>query len=301
MINFKVNKLSPIILTYFILMALYWLGLQMSGSQDSTLNLLYSFTLNTLAFLGGVFGVVVSRRWGGAKSALGRGILFMALGLIAWGAVGGYIWSYYNGIFNWLPGVYADPVAAPYPSLADVGFIAAIPLWTVGMFNLAKATGVKYGLRHRLGKAYLLILPILSFVASYYFLVTVARDGVVSDGGSSLKIFFDFAYPVGDIVIITTALLIYGLTLKLLGGIYKWPIHITLLGFVVMFFADMAFSYSTTVETYYNGNYADLLFTIALFLISFGLASFKSPANLHASPATPTEPKAVTAPGVNNG
>jgi len=270
MINFKINKLSSVILIYFILMVAYWIGLQFAGPEDqsSTINLLYSFSLNTLAFVGGIFGVVVSRRWGGAKSALGRGILFMALGLISWGAIGGYIWSFYNFVLH---------QEMPYPSLADVGFITAIPLWAIGMFNLAKATGVKYGLRNIKGKTFLLVAPVLAFAASYYFLVSVARDGVVTDGGSALKIFFDFAYPLGDVIIITTALLIYGLTLKLLGGIYKWPVNITLLGFAVMFFADMAFSYSTTVETYYNGNYADLLFATALFLISFGLASFRSP------------------------
>lgn len=277
--NFKVNKLNSFVLAYFIFMVLYWLGLQMTGTKDSAMNLMYSFMLNTLAFLGGVFGVLVSKRWGGTRSALGRGIFFMALGLIAWGAVGGYIWSYYNGIFNWLPNVYADPVAAPYPSLADVGFIAAIPLWALGMFHLAKATGVKYGLREATGKMYLFLAPIISFVVSYYFLVTVARGGAVSDGGDSVKVFFDFAYPIGDVAIITVALLIYGLTLRLLGGIYKWPVRITLLGFVTMFFADMAFSYSTTVESYYNGNYADLLFVAAMALLAYGITSMVPPKN----------------------
>lgn len=264
---FKAQNSRTFILVYFILMMLFWLGLQVAGVKDLTINLFYSFALNTLAFLGGVCGLMVSRKWGGMRSAVGKGILFMALGLISWGGIGGYIWSYYNFVLS---------QEIPYPSFSDVGFIAAVPLWAIGMFYLAKATGVKYGLRNSLGKVYLLLFPILSFIASYYFLVTVARDGVVSDGGGFTKVFFDFAYPLGDVVIITIALLIYGLTLKLLGGIYKWPVRIILLGFVTMFFADAAFSYSTTVETYYNGNYADLLFTVALFLMSFGIASFQT-------------------------
>lgn len=261
----KLSKFSQFVLAYFALMMVYWVGLQLLGSTDLNVNLLYSFSLNTLAFLGGVFGVATSKKWGGVRSALGKGILFLSLGLVSWGGVGGYIWSFYNFVLR---------QDIPYPSFSDVGFIAAVPLWAVGMFYLAKATGVKYGLRGVAGKVYLLLFPILTFILSYFFLVTVARDGVVTDGGESIKIFFDFAYPIGDVVIITIALLIYGLTLKLLGGLYKWPVRITLLGFVVMFFADMAFSYSTTVETYYNGNYADLLFTVALFLIGFGITRF---------------------------
>jgi len=246
-------------------MLLYWVGLQIKGSTDLTINLFYSFSLNTLSFIGGVLGVFVSFRWGGFRSILGRGLLLISLGLISWGALGGYVWSYYNFILH---------QEVPYPSLSDVGFIGAVPLWATGMFFLAKATGVKYGLKNKAGKAYLFFLPILSLATSYYLLVTVARHGSITDGGSTLKVFFDFAYPIGDVIIITIALLILGLTLKLLGGLYRRPIHILLIGFVAMFFADMAFSYSTTVETYYNGNYADLLFTTALFLIGFGVTSF---------------------------
>jgi len=263
--NLKVNKLSLILLVYFCLMLLYWVGLQIKGSTDLTINLFYSFSLNTLSFIGGVLGVFVSFRWGGFRSILGRGLLLISLGLISWGALGGYVWSYYNFILH---------QEVPYPSLSDVGFIGAVPLWATGMFFLAKATGVKYGLKNKAGKAYLFFLPILSLATSYYLLVTVARHGSITDGGSTLKVFFDFAYPIGDVIIITIALLILGLTLKLLGGLYRRPIHILLIGFVAMFFADMAFSYSTTVETYYNGNYADLLFTTALFLIGFGVTSF---------------------------
>ncbi len=263
--NLKVNKLSLIVLIYFCLMLVYWVGLHFTGKTDQNINLLYSFSLNTLSFVGGIIGVFVSLKWGGFRSVLGKGLLLMSLGLISWGAVGGYIWSYYNFILH---------QEVPYPSLSDVGFIAAVPLWAFGMFFLAKATGVKYALKNKAGKAYLFFLPIVSLAASYYLLVTVARDGSVSDGGSFVKVFFDFAYPIGDVIIITIALLIFGLTLKLLGGMYRNPIHILLAGFVAMFFADMAFSYTTTIETYYNGNYADLFFTTALFLMSFGIASF---------------------------
>ena len=261
----KLNKLSVFFLSYFVLMLVYWVSLQVLGTKDLSVNLAYSFFLNTLSLVGGLFGIAVARRWGGFKSILGKGLLFMSLGLVSWGALGGYIWSFYNFILH---------QEVPYPSFSDVGFIGAIIFWAIGMFYLAKATGVKYGLRKSVGKVYLFLLPILSFLASYYLLVTVAREGVLTDGGDSIKVFFDFAYPIGDVAIITIALLIYGLTVKLLGGVYKWPINILLLGFIVMFFADMAFSYSTTIGEYYNGNYADLLFTTALFLMSFGIASF---------------------------
>jgi hypothetical protein len=49
---------------------------------------------------------------------------------------------------------------------------------------------------------------------------------------------------------------------------------ITLAGFVLMFFADFAFSYETTLGTYYDGDPVNLIFITALFLMSFGVNSF---------------------------
>jgi len=42
---------------------------------------------------------------------------------------------------------------------------------------------------------------------------------------------------------------------------------------MIMYFADFSFSYTTTVETYYNGSFPDLLFAIAMSVISIGITS----------------------------
>jgi hypothetical protein len=105
-------------------------------------------------------------------------------------------------------------------------------------------------------------------------LVTVARNGQITSGGGALKVFFDFAYPLVDVIIVTIALLIYSLSLKYLGGRFKWPVLIVVLGFVLNFFTDFYFSYSTTIGTYFNGSFSDLLFVISLFVICFGISSF---------------------------
>ncbi len=41
-----------------------------------------------------------------------------------------------------------------------------------------------------------------------------------------------------------------------------------------MFIADTIFSYTTTVGTYYNGNFGDLILTIGMFLLTFGVLGF---------------------------
>ena len=139
------------------------------------------------------------------------------------------------------------------------------------MYSLSQATGAKFSLRRLRGRVLLIVLPIIAAIASYYFLFVIARNSSFEVEGGLLKIFLDFYYPIGDWVILTLSFLLFGLSFKYLGGKFKWPVFITILGFIVMFLADFSFSYTTTVGTYYNGNISDLLFAIALFVISFGI------------------------------
>lgn len=252
---------------YYLLMVIYWLGLNLSGIKDLDINLMYSFSLNLLCFLGGVFGVMLSyRHWGGFSSAVGRGVWFLAAGSVAWG-LGGFIWSFYNFVLR---------QEVPYPSLSDLGFVGALPLWVMGIFFLSKATGVKYGLQKAKGRFLGLVLLGVSAVVSYYFLFVVARGSVFEISGGLLKIILDFAYPLGDWVILSVALLVWGLSFNYLGGRYKWPVVTLLTGFVLMFFADFSFSYATTVGTYFNGSFPDLLFVTALYVIGMGINSLNA-------------------------
>ena len=115
-------------------------------------------------------------------------------------------------------------------------------------------------------------VPILVIVFSYYFLVTIARQGIVSTYEDSLKTFFDLAYPIGDIVILSIALLIFGLSYNYFGGIYKKAIYFILLAFIVNYFADFTFSYSTSLGSYYNGSLADVLFVLTMTILGTGIA-----------------------------
>ena len=46
-------------------------------------------------------------------------------------------------------------------------------------------------------------------------------------------------------------------------------------GFIAMYFSDFSFSYTTTIGTYYNGYYPDILFPTAMALIVFGVNNFE--------------------------
>jgi hypothetical protein len=245
----------------FIFFIGWFSWLYFEDTTSATANF-YSNTYGIIPLLGGVYGLVTASRWSGFRSTVGKAVIFLSLGLVTWGC-GMVIWLYFNIVLG---------VAVPYPSLADVAFIISWPLWAVGAAYLSIATGARFGLEELKGKIGLIIVPCVIVAFSYYFLVVLARQGVLSIYDGSVKTFFDLAYPIGDIVILTISLLIFGLSYKYLGGILKWAIYLILAAFIVNYFADFTFSYTTTLGTYYNGSLADVLFVTAMTLLSSGIA-----------------------------
>lgn len=259
------NLYQKICFGFYLLLIVFWILLFSSGSKDGFYNYLYSFLFGLIPLIGGLVAVIASKMWGGLKSAVGKSVFFIGFGLVCWGS-GETIWSYYNFFLN-------EP--APYPSLADVGFAPSIFFYGIGAIYLAKATGAKYGLRNIYAKIFTLITPLLLLGISYYLFIVIARGGVlVPEGEPLLKATLDIIYPLGDFLALVIAVLVSGLSFKYFGGKYIFSIVSILLGLAVMTFADAAFSYTTTVGTYYNGNWGDLMLTTGLFFLTLGVLGF---------------------------
>lgn len=262
---------QKLLLGYLVFILIYWVILQQSGQQTSIWNYLYSFSFSIVPLIGGVIGISISKQWGFLSSATGRAIFYISAGLFFWG-VGSMIWAYYNIFLN---------IPAPYPSIADAAYVISWPLWSVGIINLSRGTGMKFSLERMRGKLLLFIVPVILIMLSYYLLVVVGRAGSVSDfSQDKFKVFFDLAYPIGDVVILSLAVLVFGLSLNYLGGRYRLPILALLLGFALNYVADFIFSYTTTAGTFYVGNFGDLIFALTFFLLTFGIFGFSNPAKL---------------------
>jgi len=261
----KLNPSQKVSLVFTIGLFFFWLALFLTHTTDGFYNYFYSFLFGLTPLIGGAIAMFSAKTWGGLKTALGKAVFFIGLGVFLWGC-GEMIWSYYNFILS---------TAAPYPSLADLGFAPSIFFYGLGAFYLSKVTGAKFGLRSPVAKAFVVVAPFIIFAISYYLLVTVARGGVlVPESEGVLKTILDLAYPLGDFLALAIAIIISGLSFKYLGGRYKYDIFAVLLGLGVMFLGDMAFSYATTVGTYYNANFGDLLLTLGTFLLTFGVLGF---------------------------
>lgn len=274
------NNFQRVVLVYLLALFVYWGFLHHSGLKTSNYNYLYSLLFSLIPLVGGLIGMIRSGIWGRFSSAIGKAVFFFGLGLFLWGA-GSMVWSYYNFVVK---------NSLPYPSLADLGFAPSIFFWGVGAVFLSKATGARFALKKSpLAKVFTFVAIIGLPVLAYYLLVHVARHAtlgtLVPDGENALKVVLDIAYPLGDFVALMLSVIIFGLSFKYFGGLFRLSIMALLFGLGLMFLADFVFSYTTTVGTFFNGDAGDLLMTCALFLMTFGLLGFAS------------RPTPVTAPG----
>ncbi len=250
-----------ILLLVYVLVILWWVAIFLRGIHETTENYLFSLIYSILPFSGGIIGFINAKHWGGFASSTGRAVLFISGGIFAWG-IGNLIFGFYNLILG---------VPIPYPSIADAAFFLLYPLSAIGVISFFRATGAAFALKRLSGKLLLLFIPIFLIFFSYYLLFVVARGGKITYDGGLLKLFLDIAYPVGDVVVITFASILYSLSFKYLGGTFRKPIIFIIIGFISTYIADFLFSYTTTVGTYFVGKWVDIFYPTAFLFIALGL------------------------------
>lgn len=261
----RLNILQKACLTFMVALTIFWVWLFLTNSKEGLYNYLFSFLFGLTPLIGGAVAMFNSKYWGGLKSSVGKAVFLIGLGVLCWG-FGELIWSYYNFFLN-------QP--APYPSIADLGFAPSIFFYGLGAIYLSKATGARYGFRNKYAKIFTLGVFAVISIVSYYILIIVARGGVlIPEGEPLIKAILDVAYPLGDFLGLTIAILVSGLSFKYFGGKYLLDIFSILAGLAVMFIADSIFSYTTTIGTYFNADLGDYLLALGTFLLTFGVLGF---------------------------
>ena len=263
----SLNNPQKISLLFFLTLLLFWSALFFNHVKEGVYNYLYSFLFGLTPLVGGAFIITRLKIWGGVKTDIGKAVCFIGLGIFLWGC-GEMVWSYYNFFLK---------VPAPYPSLADIFFAPSIFLYGLGAFYLSKITGIRFGLRGKIEQITIFASLLVVFIVSYFVLVVVARGGVItSPDDNLLKVVLDIIYPLADFFDLAILAIVTSLSFKyiLKGGKYTFDIMAILLGLGIMFIADSVFSYTTTVGTYYNANWGDLLLTFGTFFLTFGVLGF---------------------------
>lgn len=258
-----VSRFAYWILFLYLIVLVWWIKLYVSGSTDTSEAYLFNWFYGLIALSGAIYGIKIAvNKWGGWGSVLGRGLILLPLGLLGqW--FGLQVWTYYNVILK---------VEIPYPSLADLGYFALIPAYSLGAWMFALASGAKFSLRTSGGKIIALFIPLIAVAVAYALFV---KD-IGPDFENPLRMFLDFGYPLGEIIPVSIALFTLTLAGSLLGGVMRGRIVYLVGAFFFQFITEYAFIYTSGVGTYVNGGWNDLMYATSYAIMSLGLISFKN-------------------------
>jgi len=184
---------------------------------------------------------------------------------LSWG-LGQSVSSYYELVRGQL---------VPLPSLADLGYLGAVPLAVAGVLCFPSAP-------NRATSLVRTVLDALLTAGSLFIISWVAVLGMVyrtGSGGVTAQL-ISLAYPAGDIVIGTIVLILASRAPRE----NRLPLVLLAAGLIASLLSDSAFAYLTTTHAYGTGNAADAGWFAGYLLIA--IAALLAASTRMATPAT---------------
>ncbi len=184
----------------------------------------------------------------------------LAASSFAWGA-GEAVWCYYALIRN---------VPVPFPSLADVGFLTAVPLAFAGLLLYPMGPRRPVALVEEVLDACIIATSLL--FASW---ATVLGPLYRSHQGGLLKQIISLAYPMSDVIMVSVVIILIARA----GHSGRIRLQLVMAGIVAFAVSDSAFAYLTEVNNYNGGSFLDTGWVAGYLLIGLGaLWALTSPA-----------------------
>lgn len=199
-----------------------------------------------------------------ALSILGRAVLVRAE-RSAWFFIGAGLLATTCGDILYDFWYHGNP---PFPSAADVGYLAFYPLLYVGIVLL---------LRRRVStfSASLWLDGLLAATAAGALGASVLLEVVVrSTHGSPLVVLTNLAYPLGDVLLLALLVFVFSVTRWRPGR--AWALIAS--GLVFNTIGDGVFLYQSAVGSYVEGTFLDLVWPLSLVLI--GLSAWQRPGRI---------------------
>jgi hypothetical protein len=170
---------------------------------------------------------------------------------LAW-AVGEGVWSYYDLVRG---------VQVPFPSLADVGFLIAVPLAVIGLLRFPNYP--RRAVDHAVGVLDGVIIAGSLLFASWS---TVLGPLYNAHAGGVFKQTISLAYPASDVILVSLCILLFSQA-RYRG---RGSLLLVMAGIVSFAVADSAFAYMTEVNSYGSGTFLDAGWVVGYLLIALG-------------------------------
>ena len=243
---------------------LLWFALERTGTTQATSNV----ALLATSIAG---SVACFLRAGRSTGGTQRVWLCFGASLACWG-LGQLVWTYYEEVLH----------DDPYPSPADIGYLAAVPFSIAGLLLLPSDRGARHG-RTRALLDGMVIAASLLFVSW----VVVLRRGFETGGGWSWEHVIALAYPIGDVIVITVAV---SALARSWGGarLPRVTLLMVLAASVSLAVADSGFYYFETLEeSYVSGHPIDIAWFLGFALILLAARRPPSPVDADDDQAVP--------------
>jgi signal transduction histidine kinase len=186
-----------------------------------------------------------------AQTRARRAWVALGAATASWG-IGEAIWTYYEVVLR---------KDAPFPGLADIGFLGLVPLAVIALLAFPTAP---HGAAARMRA----ILDGLIIAGSVLFIAWATFLGpafAASEGGLLLQI-AGLAYPIGDVVVI--AIVLYVLARS--GQKDRLALGLVALGLLSISMADAGFTWLSLAGLYDAGSLIDPLWNAGFLLIALG-------------------------------
>ena len=155
-----------------------------------------------------------------------RSWLFLAAGTLSWG-LGQLVWTWYESVVH----------EAPFPSLADVGFLLSIPLLATGLLTFPSDVRASGRVRALLDG-----LTIACACIGVSWILVMGH--VAADAGSGMDLVLALIYPAGDVVILVLTLTVLSRSI----AAYRPTVLTLAVGLCLLALADSAFAYLSTTD-----------------------------------------------------
>lgn len=254
----KTVSLLTILLSLVYL--IWWVWLAIFVSPESDLRNGYSLSYGVIAGFGGIVGFIIARKWDGFKSDVGRSLIFFSFGLFC----------QFLGQLSYSIQFLIDSVNNSYPGVGEIFFMLSMPSYILGVWYIAKSSGFIISLKSFKNIMGAIIFPLIMVVISYYLFIQGTDFSQLS---LSVKI-LTCAYPIGQAVFVSFAILAYYLSGKVLGGMMKKRVFFILFSLVFQYCADSWFLYLTINEKWYHADVSEFLFAASYSLMTIAFIQF---------------------------
>lgn len=213
------------------------------------------------------FYVPAARELGGWHSTLGRICMLLAASVACWGVIGNGVWFWYNSCPIWpAPLSCSSSLEAPFPSLADVGYLTNLPIAGWALIELCRLVSI--GRATLFWSAVLLGLP-LAIITAYFMVPTVNIAGIMFGKGALFSSDYSLLgnliaslYVTTEVVLISLAAMILAGARNIVGSRILAPVMVLICAFFGLWMGDLIFYSRNAAGSYYNGDISDLAYTV---------------------------------------